>query len=71
MIYYVYEFDKQIKQGVLNSDNESDVKYNVPKGSKYWILNNSKYDSSITNKNYSGIGTSKTLFLAGKDCSNT
>lgn len=71
MIYYIYEFDKKTKQGVLNSDNELEVKDSVPKGSKYWILNKFKNQSNITDENYSGIGTSEILLFAAKDCSNT
>ena len=58
MIKYAYKLNEKMKYGVLVSSDENSIKFNIPRGAKYWNLNNIS-PKEILDSNYTGIGVSE------------
>lgn len=67
MIKYAYKNQDKIKYGILNSDDENELKNCIPKGLYFWNLN--KIDK-IDVENYTGIGESELMLKVEKDVEN-
>lgn len=65
MIKFAFFF-QTLKQGVLNSDNIGALAENIPKGCKYWNLEEILIED-INDSNYTGIGKSELLLKIEED----
>lgn len=66
MIEYAYNFNNNIKIGIMNSDNPENLMYNIPKGAKFWNLNEIPLEN-INDDNYAGIGVSELHLMVELD----